>query len=150
MGNSAEAWTGFWTVFGVLGGIGIGAGAVAALIYLGGFAAAGLGWSDLARVYPAGERPPEGLIVRGCGGSIGMTRYRGSLVAGRWETVGGSHPPILLPWSGVKRATREERGTGRHGVIEFRDDDHWTMTLIVPNPRREDPYSATGWSNFPE
>lgn len=146
-------------LFGFLGAMCLLGSVAAIFLYLGGSAAAQLGWRNLAEVYSAEERSPEGVIVHGCSGSIGMNTYRGSLVVtfaregihvapGPWPLRGRSHPPILLPWSGVKSATRKDLGSTRQGVIQFRDDNHRAMTLIVPGPRGPSPDSATGWSDF--
>ena len=101
------------------------------------------GWTGFAERYPAGDPPPVGAVTfRRCNGKIGRwARYnsclkvtplgRGIHVVPRWM-FRLFHPPLLLPWEGVRSVTEKRLLFIRRIVVQFEDQEQRKLTLTLP------------------
>lgn len=88
------------------------------------------GWRRLARRFPAAGRPTGGETYYLLSGSMGMAQARGTLIltiapAGLYLTnlflFRPFHPPLLLPWSGVRTLEQRKSLFGGYWVLVFED-----------------------------
>lgn len=97
------------------------------------------GWREMARAYPA-ERRPEGDVFRGVSAMFGFVSYSYLLTVvvaqeglyletPRLFRVG--QPPMLIPWSAIRRARRHRSFMG-FGYVSFDVGDPKIARLRFP------------------
>ena len=115
------------------------------------------GWTRLAETHPGGPQPPDGPSYRSCSGRIGLTSYNRCLnvtiaragvhVVPVWF-VRLFHPPLLLPWSGVRRVEDKHFLFIHRTMLVFEDPGGPKFTLYLPGGARADIAAASGRSDF--
>ena len=117
------------------------------------------GWSALAQRCPAaGRKPAAGeRSFYHLGGSISKgnffpTRYNGTFILTaapegiylkNFFLFRPFHPPLLLPWSGVRALEQRKRWFGSVSVLVFVDDGT-TLEIFLPAAAREAVRAAAG------
>ena len=112
------------------------------------------GWSALAGRFPAsGRKPPAGEpSFYFLAGSFSFVRYSGTLIlTAAPEGIylknlflfRPFHPPLLLPWSGVRALEQRKHWFGSASVLVFADNGT-ILDIFLPAAAREAVRAAAG------